>query len=104
MSTDPKTASADRPKHTPGPWRVGNFDDVSNAAVVQWTAGFAEIHGSRSRREANAMLIAAAPELLESLMLMVVLAPNPDLALDDIQRAVVLKARAAIAKATGESA
>ena len=49
--------------HTPGPWSVAFFDDEPNIAVVQWPYGFAEVRGSRAGREANARLIAEAPNL-----------------------------------------
>lgn len=56
-------------KHTPGPWRANNRDKTSkqgwevlaeNKAITGW--------GSVQTTEANARLIAAAPELLEALV------------------------------------
>jgi len=54
--------------------------------------------------EANARLIAAAPEMLEALLDLVALLPDPELDVDAVQREYVLAARAVIAKATGEAA
>ncbi|MDE2106014.1 MAG: hypothetical protein KGL39_52815 [Patescibacteria group bacterium] len=54
-------------EHSPGPWRFALFDHEPNIAFVQWGTGYCEVHGARGRREINARLIAAAPELLEAL-------------------------------------
>ena len=93
-------------KHTPGPWAVrehwsdkGCFEvflDRSERAIGQWSA-FAEvtdyIHKKESA-EANAYLIAAAPDLLEALKVIV---DNGGIGSKDMFD----DARAAIAKATG---
>lgn len=85
-------------KHTPGPW------------VASLTLGYGEAgeHGIPIAREkddllvahvygaANARLIAAAPDLLEALELVVDITERAGLG-------AVLNARAAIAKAKGES-
>jgi hypothetical protein len=57
-----------------------------------------------ARRTADARLIAAAPEMLEALLDLVALLPDPELDVDAVQREYVLAARAVIAKATGEAA
>jgi hypothetical protein len=54
----------------PGPWKVALFEHEPNEAFVQWRAGFAAVHGSRAGREANAILIAAAPDLLMALQML----------------------------------
>lgn len=62
--------------HTPGPWKVCNFDksvsctiDSFNGVVVAEPLGPEGPWGSvKAEHEANANLIAAAPELLEALM------------------------------------
>lgn len=66
--------SAERTGHTPGPWRTGQdgsfgisiwseaTDDEQHVADVKG-------HVQRSERYANACLIAAAPDLLQSLKL-----------------------------------
>lgn len=93
-------------KGTPGPWEVednGHFYDIN---AVRGTVG--NVCSSRSWFDngehrgpvamANAQLIAAAPELLEALeMLVVFTTPTKRNA------AALSKAHAAIAKALGES-
>jgi hypothetical protein len=93
-------------KHTPGPWRFALFEHEPNEAFVQWQAGFAAVHGSRAGREANAHLIAAAPDLLQALLNLVGTlcaadGSNMEADLDAID-ARVTDARAAIVKATGD--
>lgn len=58
-------------KHTPGPWEI---DSEQPSTVKKFTHGnrlsIATVHGGygeKTRRTANARLIAAAPELLEAL-------------------------------------
>jgi len=89
-------------KHTPGPWYVGSKatvgprssdDDQSFGMVIP----LADIYGDN--RTANALLIAAAPELLAALQEL--LSESSDgIATSPLTRN---KARAAIAKATGET-
>ncbi len=56
-------------KHTPGPWVKDEYGDLRSPTGEQvsvWGLGIS--HGQRDdKREANANLIAAAPELLEAL-------------------------------------
>lgn len=88
-------------KHTPGPWMVEGRtvyalnDDGYNrfSALVQ------DAHTPGDELEANAQLIAAAPELLEALEALT--ANYADVEQGGSKN--VDKARAAIAKATGES-
>jgi hypothetical protein len=49
-------------KHTPGPWKIAFFEYEPNEVFVQWPHGYAAVHGSRAGREANARLIAVAPD------------------------------------------
>lgn len=79
--------------HTPGPWtRIGNSVGVANFEIATvWDVG---LHNQLS----NALLIAAAPELLDALKTLIKVTAH----LDPCQ-ATLEKARAAIAKATGES-
>lgn len=88
-------------KHTPGPWCV---EGVGIRALVR-----AGINGvivavrhrlSAQEHEANARLIAAAPELLEAAMAFIA----PFDGIEVVQDSDIAKARAAIAKATGEPA
>ena len=58
-------------KHTPGPWET---EDRNNDLRVIWSSRKTQvartdtsIHHSRQEQEANARLIAAAPDLIEAL-------------------------------------
>lgn len=91
-------------KHTPGPWSTASDPchfDSQTTVVAANGARVAEVTGSAfDEAEANARLIAAAPDLLEACKAFVAHYPmgtNPFL--DDAFRA----ARAAIARATGEA-
>lgn len=90
-------------QHTPGPWTL---DDRGCKFIVHKTGDgyitrdICRMDGSTMAafaQEANARLIAAAPELLAALQLYLAHAPEPECA---IGRHVQQKARAAIAKAT----
>lgn len=103
-------------KHTPAPWkltlinpgpskgsvfehwRIGN-EEAGNAIVAEcydWTL-------NKSERDANARLIAAAPELLEALEdCYSELNQLAFLSGDNLAKPTLDKARAAIAKAKGE--
>lgn len=94
--------------HTPGPWHVG----TGKAAVVVYAAdGYAiadakTYHGRHTApAEANAALIAAAPDLLAALR--TIMAPSPHYGATQAHRDHVAAARAAanaaIAKAEGRS-
>lgn len=63
-----------KPKHTPGPWSVGRYPDDGSLAVVNEKLTIAlmdqSFYGnqiSKEKCEANAQLIAAAPDMLEAL-------------------------------------
>ena len=89
-------------KHTPGPWTFvqggsGNFPTWnvrigSNLITLPFAS-------SMDTLDADARLIAAAPDLLEALNDILNGHGDPD-----IPEAALAKARAAIAKATGETA
>lgn len=100
-------------KHTPGIWMHGHSTEFGtfNAGIVYAPNGdgVAQIYGLPTNGElealshvkygeyvSNARLIAAAPELLEALIECI----ECEFAVTD--RAAITKARAAIAKATGE--
>lgn len=91
-----------KPKYTPGPWTVhSKVDGLEGIGIHSANGGYiyvATIHGPGSRgnipSEANARLIAAAPELLEALFKI-----RDDATLDSSD--VVAICNAAIAKATG---
>ena len=88
-------------KHTKGPWEV----DASECLKVRNTSGSiamimqTHLRGRRSNDEthANARLIAAAPDMLEALMLTQRTGMSGAQQLEAMQAA-----RAAIAKATGQ--
>ncbi len=59
-------------KSTPGPWKVDRIrgriaDDEDYPSVVGFRVSASEFHYARETVEANARLIAAAPELLDAL-------------------------------------
>ena len=93
-------------KHTPGPWKA-HFEeayfvtgpDLGRVAMMMNLKGAHGMGGRRSGDEsaANARLIAAAPDLLQSLKEVV-----DWLELGDHESVMHTKARLAIAKATGE--
>lgn len=92
-------------KHTPGPWRLRPSSGGRPAIIYGndgWpVADVATYHGrvSQEQQDANACLIAAAPDLLENLQRMVRLLEVEDARLANFGE--VEAARAAIAKATG---
>ncbi len=104
-------------KHTPGPWRTERegFSTVYveariDGGLIQEVAACGPTEAGLEQQEANASLIAAAPDLLEALKEMV--AGDAE-AIEEAQAlgvpfpeemlATFKKARAAIARATGET-
>ena len=96
-------------QHTPGPWRIApDMHGIGNnlvAGVIDAT-GYA-IANCGSSGNANARLIAAAPELLAALQWVVECfdgdpSDNPDWQYQDQSHAVD-RAKLAIAKATGST-
>ncbi|WP_152593472.1 hypothetical protein [Stenotrophomonas maltophilia] len=86
-------------KHTPGPWWV---DDHTNIRSEPGMVAFPCVKDGLPQ-EANARLIAAAPELLEALILLereMVESGNAG-SVDYGWKPAIEKTRAAIAKATG---
>ena len=93
--------------HTPGPWKINKHDKYSHYyGDLQASLGGRNIrtvglvlkYAEAEENEANANLIEAAPELLEALEEMY---EKCNVSPDDAPHRV--KARAAIAKARGES-
>lgn len=91
-------------KHTPGPWEAEKFGAIHGGEDQQYFRGrrrsqvataclAGNIHDDE--RDANARLIAAAPDLLEALKEVIALSDRKHEAWD--------KAKAAIAKAEGNS-
>lgn len=82
--------------HTPGPWKSTTaYIDIE--VRTESYALVAVVTPIRCETEANASLIAAAPDLLEALMQMVACHDEPTCPAIDV-------AKAAIAKATGGAA
>lgn len=97
-------------KHTSGPWRYEPGRDGRPPYVIRGTeGGFVVVGMTADRQEADARLISAAPELLEACMAMLEWDDREqDHAVDfnarmDLCRAAFDKARAATAKARGET-
>lgn len=92
--------------HTPGPWILGTYDHaVHNITGPKGEMPFiATIPSGRDNREANARLIAAAPDLLAALQAMMTIAEITTAANQDglINCDILAKARAAIAKAVNK--
>jgi biotin carboxylase len=85
--------------HTPGPWEM-THSDPAEGFDVWWIAGNHEqVEIGSVAKEANARLIAAAPDLLKTLEMMVT-AFNQDHIDPMVAFATIEKARTAIAKAT----
>lgn len=100
-------------KHTPGPWSVNppffkNWDSRCIYGVTEYVACVGGVENCRETIDANARLIAAAPELLEALEFLVFAFESCDetgyvdghgfIDTEDLKE----KARQAIAKAKGE--
>jgi hypothetical protein len=90
-------------KHTPGPWSLDS--DAGQVHIVAAGAAIARVMAMRSDGcgEANARLIAAAPDLLAELQNIANANPSSwdEETRDQFQQWAQNRARAAIAKATG---
>lgn len=86
------------PKHDPGPWVVKQSDVFSFVRIeTAYGLVIADLGGSAMEDEANARLLAAAPELLAQLQNMLSRFGGAT----DKETPAEKQARAAIAKATG---
>ena len=94
---------ASKSAHTPGPWLISYHHEGGTQIAIDDEPGMqgerdydlaTVTHGDPDELEANARLIAAAPELLEALIRCEACTTN-----DEVGR----QARAAIAKALGET-
>ena len=93
-------------KFTPGPWSIrtefGKLcirpGDYNAKGYSSGYAPIAKVAGDKriNNDEANARLIAAAPDLLQALQLLLIVVDAPD---DDPD---IVRAKNAVAKATGE--
>lgn len=91
-------------QHTPGPWRIEDkeriLSDCPEFRIMCSDGYIAGVDSTRAENAANARLIAAAPELLEALEAIIASADAGNAA---ILNRLLDQARAAIAKARGES-
>lgn len=55
-------------KHTPAPWKLAGATTISNADATACIAHVSTFSIEQSEADANAALIAAAPELLQALI------------------------------------
>lgn len=90
-------------QHTPGPWHVGGSDKSTiynkyGQRIANSFEGVLVTQASDETCQANARLIAAAPDLLELLQELV----DGMTDVEDSDSRVLFRARAAIAKATGQ--
>ena len=105
---------SDKTKHTPGPWRTKRegFSTVYveariDGGLIQEVAACGPTEAGLEQQEANARLIAAAPELLDALIALLGVAPSkaPGAGLivgaEEKHANALQAARAAIKKATG---
>lgn len=88
-------------KHTPGPWKVGQSGnticDMGPAPHDRFC--IAELGGIYGEKEANAKLIAAAPDMAGALKALLFAQQHLISQFDDADLDAVDKARAALAKA-----
>lgn len=103
-------------KHTPGPWHISrpyrpNEFEIRDAKSTSGKAPIAKVKGDKrstiNQAEANALLIAAAPDLLEAVESCVLWYANRDPKIDQpyplrTQPPEIQRAMLAIAKATGQ--
>ena len=70
----------DNRKHTPGPWRYEEITQtIRSVPSNYWIATMDSFDGAvRKETQANALLTAAAPELLEAAKLALLMTSNPD--------------------------
>lgn len=99
-------------KHTPGPWHEDGHQIISEHGYVVAVLPNTNRDADSETTAADARLIAAAPDLMEAMKLIFnphngesgYLPPDGGTVRLRLDHPAVLKARAAIAKATGEQA
>ena len=102
-----KSMKTETVKHTPGPWEIGELDPYGQAIVRNKDIEIATcwhhcVGAIEQEMRANARLIAAAPELLATCEAIQKAMRDEFRYLDNIDRALLDKVEAAIAKARGE--
>jgi len=94
--------------HTPGEWHVTGKRDINGKHLHIGCKGsmmaLASLNAVHIDTEANARLIAAAPDLLAELSALLAMCERQDDFNDDGDGGMFERARAAIAKAKGETA
>ena len=95
-------------EHTPGPWRVAYLDCNRQSVVMGEhieiaTCWHHSVGSIEKEMHANARLIAAAPDLLEALRVLLSLHEVRAAVTTDAWNAAMEDARAAVTKAVGES-
>ena len=88
---------ASKPIYDDGLWRIVRGDDVETCPIAEVDRGDDHDAPTRQQAEADARLIAAAPELLRLMTRLVEITPHRTL---DKSAPLYLEMRAAIAKAT----
>lgn len=90
-------------KHTPGPWTVSAYPSGLYIRRAGSHGFVAHVFGGVNDKQANANanVMAAAPDLLEALRYIERLASDDDLGGDGVFLVIADRAREAIAKATG---
>lgn len=104
----PRKPQPDSSRHTPGPWRISSLDSrtigperglTAHGTTVTQLQAVARITERGAESEANARLIAAAPDLFDVLKAVMVLNDTIDLLAGN--ETIAAAARSAIAKAEG---
>ena len=89
-------------KHTAGPWEIASVGKTAIRGVGMRMVAITSVHTDSETNAKNALLIAAAPELLEALEELLADTPKCKYECgDDDPDCPHVKARAAIAKAKG---
>ncbi len=99
-------------KHTPGPWTIKNIQEVETGCTLRGSPYyFMEILDNEkieilraSLSEADARLIAAAPQMLEALKAVIghgYYEPKHPAGQDEVSKSAIALVRSAIAKAEG---
>lgn len=97
-------------KHTPGPWIASKYSSVVGCPVVNQighvvcnTASAGTFESGKEEAEANAKLIASAPDMLDALK-MIVNADDSYISAFDVKQTMLSIAKEAIAKASRKDA
>lgn len=98
--------------HTPGPWSVAQYNPEESFDIhascgecenAHWVASVRSVQVGKDYAHANALLIAAAPELLAALEVIAGMEFDFDMTAKHCIEALKIPARQALAKARGET-